>query len=634
MRELTGISKKISYFLLLTWGLMIIYLSGVYPLHPSLQGYLFAMPVFVLCFMAYSARKEKEKQDASSTPSKLDILLVLLSISCCIYPLFRYSYWMIHAASETTLDVIFSGIFLGLALEASRRTTGKVIPILCLFMLIYTFLGQFLPGMWSHPAMSASWVLGHLYTTTVGYVGSVTSVISTVVCIYVLAASILFKCGAGESFIDISKLIGGRFRGGVGLISILATAFFGMISGSPVANVSTVGPFAIPLMKRYGYSPNFAGAVMCASSTGGQIMPPVMGVGAFIMAEMVGIPYIKVAVAAAIPAALYFLGVGMAVYFKSRKGGLVKLPKSEMPTMRSVLSWRKVGPLGSFIGILLYLLFQGRSAQGSCFWALIALIGFFVFTTGNLTSTEIKRRFSLVVDSLVEGTQHLISLGSLIFCVQALVSLISLTGVGVKFSELLFIFGEQQFILSLAMTGIICTALGLGLPTTAAYLIGISVLAPGLTKMGIPPLSAHLFIFYYAILSEVTPPVSLSAIVAAGIAEGNFLAIGWLAWLLALPAFIIPFMFVLDPALLLQGHIISVFIVGIKAGMGLILLSAGLFGFLLRPAHYTERIMMLAIAICFLYPSGIMNLIGIGGTLLIIATQLTFKHENNSENNS
>lgn len=627
MRELTSLSKKVFYYLLLAWGLMIIYIASTYPLHPSLQGYLFAMPVFILCFMAYPARERKQRQGAPSNPSGLDVLLVTLSICSSIYPLFRYNYWMVHAASETSLDVIFSGVFLGLVLEATRRSTGKVIPIICLLMLIYTSLGQFIPGMWSHPPMDASWVLGGLYTTTTGYVGSVTWIISTVVCIYVLSGSILFKCGVGESSIDISKLLAGRIRGGAGLLSVFAAGFFGMISGSPVANVATCGPFTIPLMKKYGYSPDFAGAVMCASSTGGQIMPPVMGVGAFIMAEMLGIPYVKVVVAAILPAVLYFSGVGVAVYFESRKCGIPILPKNEIPTMRSVLSWRKIGPLGFFIGVLLYLLFDGHSAQGSCFWALIALVGIFVFSTGKLTSTDIKQRSKLVIAGLVEGAQHLVSLGSLILCVQVLVSLMSVTGVGVKFSELLLTFTGQQILLSLAMTGIVCTALGLGLPTTAAYLIGISVLGTGLRKLGVDPLAAHLFIFYYAILSEVTPPVSLSAMVAAGIAKGNFLRIGWLAWRLALPAFIIPFMFTLNPALLLKGHItFEVIQVVIRVSISLIFVAAGLEGFLFRPAKYLERIGMLATAAFLLYPSIIMNLVGSGGTILLIGTQVTFKH--------
>jgi TRAP-type uncharacterized transport system fused permease subunit len=329
-----------------------------------------------------------------------------------------------------------------------------------------------------------------------------------------------------------------------------------------------------------------------------------------------------VCIAAALPACLYFLGVGMAVYFEARKLNLARLPKEEMPTMRSVFSWRKGGPLAAFIIILLYFLFDGYSPQTSCYRGLIALVGLFIFTTGKLSLEEIVKRFKAVIAGMLGGGRNLINLGCVILCVQIIVTLISLTGVGIKFSELIYSLGANQVLLSLVLAGVISTALGLGLPTTAAYLIGISVLGIGLTKLGLSPLNAHLFVFYYAILSEVTPPVSLSAVVAAGIAEGHFLPIGWMAWRLALPAFVVPFMFAFNPVLLLQGEIMNILISSLTAILGIITLSAGLSGFLLRPANILERIILLASALCLIHPSYLFDYLGIGGLVLVIASQL------------
>lgn len=622
MRKLEGLWKKIFDGLLIVWGFMIFFTIGGRPQHPSIQGYLlFALPAFILCFMAHSARKEEPPRNAPTLP---DVILMVASIICCVYPLFRYNEWMVSPAAETTLDLIFSGVFLLIALEAARRSVGRVMSLICLLVLAYTFFGHHIPGMWGSTPMSLGWVLGTLYTTTTGYVGMVTWVISTIVCIYVIAGGILFSCGAGESFIDVSKVIAGRIRGGAGILSVVASGFFGMISGSPVANVATCGNFTIPLMKRTGFGTTFAGAVECAASTGGQIMPPVMGAGAFIMAEMLGIPYVKVCIAAALPAVLYFLGVGMAVYFEARKLNLVRLPKEEMPTVRDILSWRKVGPLAAFITVLLYLLFDGYSPQTSCYWGLIGLVGLFVFTTGKLSLQEIVKRFRLVITGMLGGGRNLINLGCVILCVQIIVSLISLTGIGIKFSELIYSLGASQVLLSLVLAGMISTALGLGLPTTAAYLIGISVLGIGLTKLGLTPLNAHLFVFYYSILSEVTPPVSLSAVVAAGIAEGHFLPIGWMAWRLALPAFVVPFMFAFNPVLLLQGEVLNIIISTTTAFLGIILLSGGLSGYFLKHANIPERVILLASALCLIHPSYVFDYIGLGGTALVIGSQFLF----------
>lgn len=620
MRQLKGLSAKIFFFLVLAWCGVLVYTTWQGAFHPTIQGLIvFGMPALTLCFMLYPARKEEPPR---SVPSPLDMVLIILSIVGCTYTLFRYEYWMVHAAAETTLDLVISTILLVVIIEAARRSVGKVMVILVLIMVFYALLGHYIPGKWGHPPLAFHWVLGNLITTTTGYVGIVTWIVSTIVCIFILAGAVLFTCGAGETFIDVAKLVAGRIRGGGAHLATVSSAFFGMISGSPLANVATTGAFTIPLMKRLGYGDVFAGAVEAAASTGGQIMPPIMGASAFIMAEMLGIPYLKVCAAAALPAILYFWGVGAGIYFQASKLNFPRVPKEEIPKLRMVLTWPKLGPLTAFIAILLYLLVQGRTPQHACFWGLMALIGLFMFTVGKWRLADFKHRFTRVVDGFAQGGRNLVSLACIILCVQVIIYLVTLTGLGIKFSEVVYAVGEGNIIAALILTGLVAMVLGMGVPTTAAYLIGISVLGMGLLKLGVVGLNAHLFIFYWAILSVITPPVCLAAYVAAGISGAHWFPTGLTAFRLGIAAYIVPFMFVLNPLLLLQGDILSVFLAAVTAIIGVGCLAAGAAGFLLRNANILQRIILIASSLLLIHPSYVTDIIGIGAAALVVIWQL------------
>jgi TRAP transporter 4TM/12TM fusion protein len=620
MRELKGLSAKISFFFTLSWCGIIVYTAGRGSFHPTIQGLVaFALPALSLTFMLYPRRK---KEPSRSTPSFLDVVLIILSFLVCLYSLFCYKRWMITTASETSWDLILSAILLVLIVEAARRSLGKVIFILALVFIVYTLLGHYIPGKWGHRPIGYEWMLGNLYTTTAGYVGLVTWIVSSEVCIFILAGSVLFTCGAGETFIDTAKLIAGRIRGGAAQLAVVSSGFFGMISGSPVANVATTGAFTIPLMKRLGYSPVFAGAVETVASTGGQIMPPVMGAGAFIMAEMLGIKYIDVCVAAALPAILYFGGVGAGVYFHASKRNFPMVPKDEIPKLREVLTWPKLGPLNAFIVILLYFLIQGRTPSRSCFWGLVALMGLYLFTTGKMTLEGFKHRLTKIIDGLIGGGRNLISLGCIILCVQVIVYLIGLTGVGIKLSEVVFSVGGNSVLISLFLTGVIAMILGMGVPTTAAYVIGVSVMGLGLLKLGFAPLNAHLFIFYWSILSVITPPVCLAAYVAAGISGAHWLPTGWMAMRLGIAAYIVPFMFAFNPQLLLKGEFFEIMQVVITSIIGVCCLAAGMEGYLLTDANILQRIILLISALSLIDPGVMTDIVGIGGAFLVVVWQI------------
>lgn len=359
-------------------------------------------------------------------------------------------------------------------------------------------------------------------------------------------------------------------------------------------------------------------------------MPPIMGAGAFIMAEMLGIPYLTVCVAAAVPAALYFFGVGAGIYFQASKLNFAKVPPEEIPSIREVVTWPKLGPLTAFVVILLYLLMQGRTPQYCCFWGLAALVGLFLFTTGKMTLEGFKDRATRALFGFLEGSRNMVSLACIILCVQVIIYLINMTGLGIKFSEVVYAIGENSVLASLILTGLIAMVLGMGVPTTAAYVIGVSVLGMGLLKLGFMPLNVHLFIFYWAILSVITPPVCLAAYVAAGISGAHWLPTGIAAWRLGIAAFIVPFMFAYNPLLLLQGDTLPVIVAVITSLIGVGCLAAGVMGYLLSNLKIIQRVILILGSLCLIHPKYMTDLFGFGAAVVVVIWQILWPNKQKS----
>jgi TRAP transporter 4TM/12TM fusion protein len=435
---------------------------------------------------------------------------------------------------------------------------------------------------------------------------------SRVIAIFILFGPVLFASGIGTTFINLARFFGGRFTGGAGQISVFSSAFFGMISGSAVANVMVDGVITIPTMKRLGYKSEFAGAIEASASSGGQIMPPIMGVGAFLMAEILGIPYLYVALAAAIPAVLYFYGVGCGIYFSARKYGLGKVPKELMPKAREVFVPRQMLNLLIPIGVLVYLLALLLPPQLAAGAALITIMAVYLFLGGSLSGKELWKRMKGIGGGFFEGAAGglamLMVLGS---CVQMSVSLISLTGLAVKMSEVIMELSAIHILVALTAAMAVTMVLGMGMPTTAAYIIAAVVLGPSLIGMGLPGLSAHLFIFWYSVLGNVTPPVCVAVYAAVSIAGGNWWRMGWIATGLCIPAFLVPYTFVFYPELLLKGEPLMTVWICFTACVGIFFVAAGIFGFFIKPTNKLERLLFIAGGLLLFDPRFLTSLIGI-----------------------
>jgi TRAP transporter 4TM/12TM fusion protein len=590
--------------------------------HPVIQGSTFLSFGLSLCFIVVPLSKKKLSKEklglwdkiffgTKGSPAWLDVLMVVASIVVCGYVLLNWEEIIKQRWMHKTYELVFSAILVILLLESTRRTTGKIIPIMVGILFVYALFGDYIPGFFGHPGFSLTEILYHFYMMTEGIWGLLTDMGSRVIAIFIIFGSVLFVTGIGDTFINLARFFAGRITGGAGQISVFSSAFFGTISGSAVANVMVDGAITIPTMKRLGYTSELAGAIEASASSGGQIMPPIMGVGAFVMAEILGIPYFHVALAAVIPAILYFYGVGCGIYFSARKHGLGKVPKELMPKAREVFELRQMINLLIPISVLVYLLALLLPPQLAAAAALIAAMVVYTFLGGSLSRKELWKRLKGIGGGFFEGATGglamLIVLGS---CVQMSVSLISLTGVAVKMAEVIMNLSSMHVLVALTAAMLVTMVMGMGMPTTAAYIIAAVVLGPSLISLGIPGLPAHLFIFYYSVLGNVTPPVCVAVYAAASIAGGNWWRMGWIATGLCLPAFLLPYSFVFYPQLLMQGDGASIVWTTISACVGILFVAAGVFGFFKKMTNMLERILFIAGGLLLFHPGTLTDLIG------------------------
>jgi TRAP transporter 4TM/12TM fusion protein len=384
-----------------------------------------------------------------------------------------------------------------------------------------------------------------------------------------------------------------------------------MISGSAAANAATVGAFTIPMMRRLGYRREFAAAIEAAASTGGQIMPPIMGAGAFVMAELLQIPYRQIALAAIIPALLYYLGVGATIHFEAKKTGLRPVPREMIPPLRQILTWEKAAPLFIPLAILVWLLLIGRSPQLAACWATVTAVVLHVsLASWRLRAVGLRALGSL--RALEAGGRGLVMLTFLGAGAQIIIGMITLTGAGIKLSELLIAASGGHLVTALLLTALICTVLGMGVTTTADYILAASVIGPALVTLGLTPFVANLFIFYWASSSAVTPPVAAAVFVAAGLAGSDVLRTGIVACRLAIAAFLAPFMFVYSPALLLQAPPVEIVATSIASAIGVVALAAGIGGYFVRQASLIDRAMLLAAGVLLVVPGLVTDALGLG----------------------
>lgn len=544
--------------------------------------------------------------------SLLEILFILGIWFSAGYIILYYEEIANRIGITTTLDTVTSIIGTIVVLEMTRRMAGLIIPVIAMVFLLYSILGGFIPGLLGHGGFSLDRVARYMWLSGDGVFGTPTGVVVSYIIIFVIFAAFLENSGTGNFFIRLSYAITGRLRSGPAMCAVVASSLFGTISGSAVANVAGTGVLTIPLMKKAGYEPRFAGAVEAVASTGGQIMPPVMGAGAFILAEITGIPYIRVCAMAMIPALLYYFGVAMAVHFEAIRKGLRPVAKEDVPNLFEVLKegWLFLIPIFTLIMLLIVGYSPGRCA----FFAILASIVIGVIRK-NL-------RFSEIFETLVKGAQMSLQLVSLCACVGVIVGAITMSGIGVKFSEFVILLSGGKLFLALIFNMIASIILGMGVPTVAAYLLLVVVTAPTLIQLGISLFSAHFFVYYFGCLSAITPPVAMAAYTGAGIAGSGPMETGLTASKIGLVAFIVPFIFAYNPIFLLEGSLTDLLIAIPTAIIGIIILSISTIGCGLRKKYfYAERIVLLASAILLIKPGLYTDLAG----LSLFASVLAYK---------
>ncbi len=596
------------WFILLAAGLMSLYhlyaLSGITVI-TSVKLYAIHLGFsFFLVFLVYPL-SSKARAIKSRFPI-YDLALGIMGALTCVYVIVLYKDFIFRIDnSPTPTDLIFGGICILLVLEISRRTIGLSMPVVAAVFLAYAFLGHSMPQVIRHRGYDLERVVSHLFSEQ-GIFNIPIGISVRYVFLFILFGSFLEFSGGGKFLIDLATAMFGGTRGGPAKAETVSSAFFGTISGSAVANVIGTGTFTIPMMKSIGYKSHFAAAVECVSSTGGQIMPPVMGAGAFILAELVGVSYLDVCKAAAIPAILYFFSVLVMVDLEAAKTGLKGLPWSELPRLGPLIKkdFLFIVPI---VTLIFFLVGLKTSATMAGFWATVVT---FVIT---FFRKETRMGGKKILDTLADGAIKATQVAAVCACAGIIIGITALTGVGLKISTILIDLGGVSILLSLFLAMVISLILGMGLPTTAAYIICAAIVAPSLIKLGLSPMAAHLFIFYFSCISAITPPVAVAAYVAAGIARANPIRVGFTACRLGLAAFIVPYMFVFGPPLLLKGGFGSVIWAVLTACMGVVALAAGAERwFMGRPTSWLQTGLLLAAALLLIKPGLTTDMIGFG----------------------
>jgi len=483
--------------------------------------------------------------------------------------------------------------------ECSRRTVGKAFTIILLMLILYSYFGPYFGGNLYHRGFSVMWIIDHLVFTTNGIFGMPSGVSATYIFMFLLFGAFIERTGAGKFLMDLAVSMAGRYRGGPAKVAVFGSGLFGMISGSAVANVVTTGAMTIPLMKRLGFKQTFAAGVESVASSGGQFTPPLMGATAFLVAEFTGLSYLYVAAAAAIPAALFFMAVVWQVHFRALKDGLDGMAEEEIRPVGKVMKegWFYI----ISIVVLLGMLFVGFTPMRSGLVATAVLI--VIGSVVRLSQLENWREiFMMIADGLKSAAIIAIQVAIILNAAGIVIGLVQMTGLGLRFSSIILDLGGQNVGVILVLIMITSVLLGMGLPTVGAYIIQVSLTIPVLTQLGIVPLASHMFVFYFATLSAITPPVAVAAYAAAAIAGSRPMATGFVALRLALAGFIVPFMFVIDPALLLHGDWHHVIIAVVTGCIGVYLLAAAVEGWMLIRSNLFESSLLFISAVLLLLP--------------------------------
>ncbi|MBU1744812.1 MAG: TRAP transporter permease [Proteobacteria bacterium] len=569
----------------------------------------------VMLFALYPFSKKRSPLTRMSAP---DVIFLVVSVGICVWIFIYSTSIMKRAGTYGTMDVVMGTILVLIVLEAARRAAGLAVPLIALVFIGYALFGPYLPDVLAHKGYSIQRLSTYLSLSTDGIFGVPIGVSANFILLFILYGALLRKTGAGQFFTDVAFALTGWTRGGPAKAAVVSSTFFGMISGSSVANTVTTGTFTIPLMKRTGYPAHFAGGVEAASSTMGQIMPPIMGAAAFIMAEFLSVPYYKVCIAAAIPATLAFFSTFMQVHFRAVSLGLSGLPRNELPKIGAAFAagWHHLFS----IFLLIAFLMQDFSPERAVFWAIIATI-VTSFIMSLVRKESLKAFVKNILGGLEEGAIGAVEVAAACAAAGIIIGSITMTGLGIKFSSMIVDASMGQLYLALPFTMIACLFLGMGVPTTAQYVIISALVAPALVQMGVLPMAAHLFILYFGTRADITPPVALAAYAAAGIARSDPWKTGLAAFQLGIAGFIIPFMFIYAPELLFVGSAWRIIPALLTAAFGVLCLAAAVQRCLLVITRWYEAALLLVTALLLIKPGIQTDLIGAALFLVVFLLQ-------------
>lgn len=605
MRKLSGFWYKVTVAMSFALIIFQLYTAG-FGVLPDIQQR--SVHLFFVLAMIFILKPVKKGISMDKVPW-YDIVLALLSLASTGYMILIYekilwdpSQWI------SQLDSIFSVVLTLLIIEASRRCVGWTFPILAAFFFFYSFFGQIFPASWAHKNFTFDAVFQNLYHTTNGIWGQMVGLSAGMLAMFGIFGAVLSKTGGSQTFIKFAQKLTGKTVGGPGKVSLIASGLFGMVSGSAMANVVATGTFTIPMMRKAGYDKEWSAAISAVGSTGGQIMPPIMGSGAFIMAQLIGVAYLTIAKSATIPAILYYEGAFIALHYMSKRLGIYGEKSSEKID--------KFEAIIIFVPLLIFLVFLAFSytVTKAAFYSTI--VGVVTYALCSLLKEKnvrlaVRDTGKLCFGVTMEGASSILTMAGLLAGAQVSIALISQSGFGVKLSSLIVKIGQGNLFLCLILSMVVCFILGMGMPPTAAYVLAAAVLAPALTSLGMVPLVAHLFVFYFSSIGAITPPVCAAVFLASGIAESNWLKTGGLSVLLAIPAFVVPFTFAYTPALLLDGAISEMLFGAVTAFAGVFFIGVSIAGFSSKEMSMLTRALCFIGGMCLIIPSYVVSAIGL-----------------------
>jgi TRAP transporter 4TM/12TM fusion protein len=572
---------------------------------PDQQALLFITLAFslVLSFLLWP-RREGETHDRVPWS---DLALAAVSLACVGYLFVNYHYIVNRfptAHPLSLMDMIVGITAILLVLEATRRTIGAALPIVAIVFLAYGFAGPWLIGWLYHRGLSLELTIDQTYFTTEGIFGVPMSVAGTYVILFIIFGTFLEKSGAGQFFMNFANAIAGGARGGPGKVAVVSSSLFGTISGSAVANVMVDGWLTIPMMKKTGFKPEAAAAIEAVASTGGQIMPPIMGAAAFVMAEFMGVSYTQVMIAAAIPALFYYGALFAAIHFNAVRSGLKGVPREELPILGHIIL--RQGHLFLPVIVLLALLLYGYTPTYGAIIATVALVAI------SWLRPSTGLRWRTCIDALRDGAMNTVPVAMACASAGIVIGIVLQTGLALRFTAFLVDFTYGSLLAALVITMVAGIVLGMGMPTTPAYIMQAALLVPAIMKLGVEPMAAHMFAFYFSCLSAVTPPVALAVYAAASIGGAGLWGSGLQAVKFAAAGFIVPFFFVYNPALLFEGPWIDILRAVVTGSIGVVALAASMEGYFLRTATWFERLLFFVAALLLIDPNAITDVIGLG----------------------